>query len=190
MKKLLWNILASVGVLVALIIGTLIGLHSYTRQEQSIEVPDVKGLKIDEAASFFEAVQLYYEVIDSVYNKKSKPGAIVETIPTSGSKVKQGRKIFVTVNAYSVQTGAIPAVADVSYRQVQATLQGLGFEDIRVEYVSGRYKDLVVGLTSQGKSLKPGDRVPLSAPVRILVSNGYQGGYSAESEEPVESIEQ
>ena len=173
MKKILWNIFASMVVMVALVIVALIVLHSYTRQDQSIEVPDVKGIEVAAAAPFFESSQLNYEVIDSVFSKNVKPGAIVETIPTPGSKVKQGRKIFVTINAYSTQTGIIPAVADVSFRQVQAMLQGLGFESIQVEYVPGQYKDLVIGLTARGKLLKPGDRIPLNLPVRILVSSGY-----------------
>ncbi|MDD6209523.1 MAG: PASTA domain-containing protein [Bacteroidales bacterium] len=180
MKKIFKHILISFVVLFILVCGVLAALHFYTRHDQSIKVPDVKGLDMNEAAPFFDASQLSYEVIDSVFSKSNAPGSIVETIPAPGSKVKQGRKIFVTINAYSTQTGLIPSVADVSFRQVQAMLQGLGFENVQVEYVPGEYRDLVIGITGKGKQLQPGERIALTTPIRILVSNG--------STEPQDSI--
>lgn len=172
MKRFFKHILISFVLLAIIIVGTLIALHFYTHHDQSIKVPDVKGLEVSEAAPFFDASQLLYEVIDSVFSKNIAPGAIVETIPQPGSKVKQGRKIFITINAYSSQTGLIPSVTDVSFRQVLAMLQGLGFENIQVEYMPGEYKDLVIGLAGMGKQLRAGDRIPLTTPIRILVSNG------------------
>lgn len=180
MKRFFKHILISFVFLTILIVGTLIALHFYTRHDQSIKVPDVKGLEVSEAAPFFDASQLSYEVIDSVFSRNTAPGAIVETIPRPGSKVKQGRKIFITINAYSSQTGLIPSVTDVSFRQVLAMLQGLGFENVQVEYMPGEYKDLVIGLAGMGKQLHAGERIPLTTPIRILVSNG--------STEPNDSI--
>ena len=172
MKKLLLNIVILLTTLIALVIITLLALHSYTRQDQAIEVPNIKGLDINNAVPFIESAQLTYDVIDSVFDKRGIPGTIKETIPTAGSKVKQGRKIFVTTYAYGTQTGVIPTVSDISLRQVQATLEGLGFESVRTEYVAGQFKDLVIGLKANGKVLTPGERLPLSAPIHILVSSG------------------
>ena len=186
MKKILLNIAVSLIVLIVLVLVVLFALHSYTRQDQLIEVPDVRGLDISKAAPFIESAQLTYDVIDSVFDKKGVSGAIKETIPTAGSKVKQGRKIFVTIYAYSAQTGVIPSVTDISLRQVMAMLEGLGFESVRVEYVTGQYKDLVIGLKAYGRDLAPGERVPLSTPMRIIVSNG--GGVNL-GEDTLEMIE-
>ena len=179
MKKILLNLAASIVVLVVLITAVMLTLHSYTRQDQAIEVPAVKGLTITDAVPLIESAQLTYDVIDSIFDKRGKPGTIKESVPAAGTKVKQGRKMFLTIYAYNIQTGVIPSVTDISLRQVTAMLEGLGFESVKHEYIAGQYKDLVVELRANGKILTPGDRVPLSTPLRIMVSSG-SGGSAAE----------
>ena len=86
------NLLLAVVVACALVFGTLKWLDSYTRHNEAVVVPDVKGLGLEEAAEFFKNSNLRYNVIDSVFSKDVKPGAIVELVPMAGSKVKEGRK--------------------------------------------------------------------------------------------------
>ena len=85
------NLLLAVVVACALVFGTLKWLDSYTRHNEAVVVPDVKGLGMEEAAEFFKNSNLRYNVIDSVFSKDVKPGAIVELVPMAGSKVKEGR---------------------------------------------------------------------------------------------------
>jgi len=181
MKKILLNLIASIVILAVLITAVMLALRSYTRQNQSIEVPNVKGLTINNAMPLIESSQLTYDIIDSIFDKRGKPGTIKESVPAAGTKVKQGRKMYLTIYAYNAETGIIPSVTDISLRQVTAMLEGLGFESVKHEYVSGAYKDLVVELRANGKILTPGERVPLSAPLRIMVSNG--SGRSSATEE-------
>ena len=82
------NLLLAVVVACALVFGTLKWLDSYTRHNEAVVVPDVKGLGMEEAAEFFKNSNLRYNVIDSVFSKDVKPGAIVELVPMAGSKVK------------------------------------------------------------------------------------------------------
>ena len=79
----------------ALIYGTLAWLDYYTRHNEAVIVPDVKGLSMNEAKSFFDNTGLRYNVIDSVFSNDVNPGAIVEVVPEPGSKVKEGRGRFV-----------------------------------------------------------------------------------------------
>ena len=88
------NLLLAVVVACALVFGTLKWLDSYTRHNEAVVVPDVKGLGMEEAAEFFKNSNLRYNVIDSVFSKDVKPGAIVELVPMAGSKVKEGRIVF------------------------------------------------------------------------------------------------
>ncbi|MDR2058076.1 MAG: PASTA domain-containing protein, partial [Dysgonamonadaceae bacterium] len=125
---------------------TLEWLDSYTLHNKAVIVPDVRGLQVEKASRFLYSSGLRYNVIDSVFSKNVKPGAIVEILPAVGSKVKTGRIIFITVNAFSSQMAMIPEVKDVSFRQAHAMLKVRGFESIEIEYVSGIYKDLVVGV--------------------------------------------
>ena len=54
------------GVLCLLSAITLQALRGYTLHNQAIVVPDVKGLQLEEASTFFENNDLRYTVIDSV----------------------------------------------------------------------------------------------------------------------------
>lgn len=125
------NLLLAVVVACALVFGTLKWLDSYTRHNEAVVVPDVKGLGMEEAAEFFKNSNLRYNVIDSVFSKDVKPGAIVELVPMAGSKVKEGRIVFVTVNALTSQMATIPEVEDLSFRQAYAILRARGFERSR-----------------------------------------------------------
>lgn len=166
------HVLLIVGVLCLLSAITLQALKGYTLHNQAIVVPDVKGLQFEEASTFFENNDLRYTVIDSVYTKDVPPGAIYEMVPGAGSRVKEGRIIFVTLNARTVQTASVPDVADLSFRQAYALLQSKGFTSIDILYVAGRYRDLALSVELRGKPLKPGERVPVAAQLVLKVSDG------------------
>jgi len=166
------NLLLMFVAFVLVICGTLKWLEGYTHHGQVVLVPDVKGLVVDAAVSFFENNELRYDVIDSVYSDNVAPGAIVEMTPQAGSKVKRGRTVFLTVNSQTVRSAAIPGVRDLSFRQAYALLRAQGFETVEVEYVPGEYKDLVVGVEWHGRELDAGEMVALSAVLLLKVSNG------------------
>ena len=164
------NLLLAVVVACGLIYGTLKWLDKYTRHNEAVVVPDVKGLKVEEAAEFFKNNNLRYNVIDSVFSKEVSPGAIVE--PSAGSKVKEGRIVFITVNALTSQMATIPEVEDLSFRQAYALLRARGFENVEIEYVPGDFKDLAVSVDLRGRTLEKGEHVPLTAPLILKVSSG------------------
>ena len=166
------NLLLAVVVTCGLIYGTLKWLDKYTRHNEAVVVPDVKGLKVEEATEFFKNNNLRYNVIDSVFSKDVSPGAIVELVPSAGSKVKEGRIVFITVNALTSQMATIPEVEDLSFRQAYALLRARGFENVEIEYVPGDFKDLAVSVDLRGRTLEKGEHVPLTAPLILKVSSG------------------
>lgn len=186
------NLLLAVVITIAVIIGVLSWLDHYTRHNQAVVVPDVKGLTVEKAVPFFESNGLRYNVIDSVFSKDVRPGSIVELVPSAGSKVKEGRIIFITVNALTSQMAALPEVEDLSFRQAYALLKAAGFTSIEIVYRSGEYKDLALGVQTDGQPLMPGEHVPLSAPLQLLVSSGNEAtaGTNADSLETEEVIEE
>ncbi len=185
------NLLLAAVVACGLIYGVLRWLDVYTKHNEAVVVPDVKGLRMDEAAALFDQSHLRYNVIDSVFSKDVKPGAIVELVPEVGSKVKEGRIVFVTVNAMTSQMATIPEVEDLSFRQAYALLKARGFEKIDIEYVAGKYKDLAIGVEMRGKVLAKGTHVPLTAPLVLKVSSGTDEipQDSLLQNQPVESLD-
>ena len=181
MKKI-WNfiwgnpyirtILLAAGILFLIVIITLWGLSIYTQHGKAVVVPDVKGLQVSEAAPFLEKNTLRYEVIDSSFIKNAIPGSIIEVTPAAGTKVKENRIIYLTINAFSTQMFAIPDIKDLSQRQAVAMLSAIGFEHIYIEMVDGTYRDLVVGLKVNGNEANPGDKFPINSRLTVLVSSG------------------
>ena len=117
-------------------------LDVYTRHNESIVVPNVKGKTPEEAHREIRKIGLRYIVLDSIYSKDMAPGAIVEVVPAIGSKVKKDRILYLTINARTAQMAIVPDVTDLSLRQAFALLQSHGFTSIDVVYVSGSYRDL------------------------------------------------
>lgn len=157
------------GLLLAL---TFWGLNIYTRHDQTIVVPNVKGLQVEEAASFISSAGLYYEVVDSVYRRGGTPGAIVEQIPKAASQIKLGRTIFLTVQAVGQPMISVPDLTDYSQRQAASLLQALGFTNIQIEEVSSEYKDLVISVEYNNRPIAKGQKIPQNAFLRMKVGNG------------------
>ena len=171
-NKIFANILLMIAILGVLITLTLVGLNFYTRHNQSITVPNVKGLQVNEAASFLSTAGLKYEVVDSVYRRGGTPGAILEQVPKASSQIKVGRTVFLTVLAFGQQMVSVPDLTDYSQRQAVSLLEALGFTNIQINEVYSEYKDLVISVEYNNKPLKKGQKVPIDAFVRMQVGNG------------------
>lgn len=174
------NVLLMLILAVILIAITLFCLNKYTRHNESIEVPDLKGLQVQDAASIIASSSLRYEVVDSVYNQDGVPGAIVEQIPLGKSHVKEGRTIYLTVQAKSEQLVSMPDLEDASLRQAEALLKALGFSRINIEKVPSQYQDLVFGVAYRGVTVKAGQKIPKNSLLTLRVGDG---GVSADSTE-------
>lgn len=174
------NVLLMLILAVILIAITLFCLNKYTRHNESIEVPDLKGLQVQDAASIIASSSLRYEVVDSVYNQDGVPGAIVEQIPLGKSHVKEGRTIYLTVQAKSEQLVSMPDLEDASLRQAEALLKALGFSRINIEKIPSQYQDLVFGVAYRGVTVKAGQKIPKNSVLTLRVGDG---GVSADSTE-------
>lgn len=194
MKKL-WNfytknIVLAAGVLVVLVFVVLWWLNIYTRHNEAITVPDVKGLQVEEASQALSKDKLRYQVVDSVYSRTTAPGAIVEQLPSANARVKENRIIFLTINARSQKKVAVPDLRDNSYRQVVATLEALGFKVVDIVRKPSAYKDLVLDVTYNGRSLNNNEELPYGSGLTILVGNGEPEEISPDSAIIIEEKEE
>lgn len=166
------NLIAIALTLLILVFVALWWLDDYTQHGKSVVIPDVKGMQVDTAGPIFANSQLQYEVVDSIFDQNLTPGSIVETIPPIGSRVKEGRIIFLTTNSITSKQLVVPEVIDFSQRQAIAILKSAGFEQINVKSVPGIYRDLVIGIEKGNFTVNAGDRVPIQTVLTLLVSSG------------------
>lgn len=137
------------------------------------EVPDVKGLSYENALDVLAEADLLAVLSDSIFNTDTNPGIVMEQMPRSNSTVKPGRSVYLTINAYSPRTVTIPNLTDMSLRQAQSIIEGLGIKAIRVVEVPSEYKDLVLNVKYNGLPISGGTRIPISAALTIEVGEGY-----------------
>lgn len=177
-----------------LVYVVLLGLDLYTRHNQSVMVPSLKGLTIDDAAAIIESADLRYEVVDSVYQKKGVPGSILDYTPKDSARVKKGRTIYLTVQARGEELISIPDLQDFSQRQAEALLNALGFTNIVLTEIPSEFKSIVISVEYKGSVLKPAQKVPKGAPLVMKVGNGSLGSLSNDTtfeyNENVEEIDE
>ena len=102
---ILLNLFLMIGLSCLLIVITFSWIKSYTRHGQYISVPDVSGMFEEEAGQALAAVGLKYEVLDYKYDRMTVEGGVIEQKPKSGSYVKDGRTIYLTLNSIGLAMG-------------------------------------------------------------------------------------
>lgn len=166
------NILLMVAVFLILVAIVLFALNRYTLHDKSITVPSVKGLQMEEAGSILSSSHLRYEISDSIFQTGGTPGAVLEQVPKGESKVKEGRTVYLTVQAKGVQMVPVPELKDYSRRQAEAQLNSLGFSKIYVEEVPSPYAGIVISVSYKGLELRPNQKVPNNATLKMVVGAG------------------
>lgn len=160
-------------VAVLLVALAMFGLDVWTGHGKVQIVPDVKGLSVPEAENILNGVDLKVEVVDSVYDNGVARGSVVEQVPPAANRVKPGRTVYLTINAFTQRQVMLPDLVGTSIRQARATLESLGFKNIREVRVPSDYRDLVLAVKSMGVSMRAGTKLPLSSGLVIEVGEGY-----------------
>lgn len=173
LKFIAWNVVLAVVVGVLLLVVLIWWLRGYTQHGVEVEVSDVRGMVESEAAPILEAQGLHLVVIDSTYSDKVPFGTIVEQDPRPMSHAKHGRAVYVTINATTKRQVVMPDLQDISYRQAETTLRGLGLEvDTVYDYEPSAFRDLVLDVKKDGESVQPGTKLPVGTKVRLVVGFG------------------
>ncbi|MDE6402698.1 MAG: PASTA domain-containing protein [Muribaculaceae bacterium] len=157
----------------------LLFLDSWTRHGDEATVPPLKGTSIELAVMTLENDGFEWEIMDSVYETVREPGTVVEQTPCAGARVKPGRKVYLTIVAFSPKMVTVPDFMNISMRQGRSMFEGLGIE-VSVVTVPSEYKDLVLGAKSGGVPLRPGQRIPVSSKVVLEVGGGLASDYEAD----------
>lgn len=134
-RPILWNLTLIAVVLISLLVLTYIALAVGTRHGMRRTVPDFTGLGLKDAQYYAEKRGLKLIINDSLYVPAYPGGMVLEQLPKGGVDVKEGRKIYITINSFAQKKLPMPYVAGRSLRQAKNMLEGAGFGIERLEYV-------------------------------------------------------
>ncbi len=108
------NFAMMLGVLLVAMLLTGWWLRCYTNHGESVHVDDFTGMYLMDAKKQGRVKGFRFEVMDSVWKEGRPSGMIILQNPKPLSRVKEGRKIYVTVTG-NAQPETLPKFSDSAY---------------------------------------------------------------------------
>lgn len=151
-------------------------LSCTTNHSQKTQVPDLLKMSLVRVKATLDDLDLNYETQDiGSYNASYPPSSVIEQNPEAGDFVKEGRKIYLTLNRKAYRDIKLPNLFGKTRRHVESELISLGFKIGTFSYVSDRGRNVVRGLSFNGKRISEGDMVPKNSKINLIVGDGKGG---------------
>ena len=164
-------------------------LQGYTRHGQTVEVPNLERMTIEEVDATTKKLKLRYQIQDTIYSPRFPRLTVVKQQPLFGEKVKQDRRIYITINAANPPLIIIDSaiydkiVNKNSHGVISTWVNELGMkeENIEIKFVSGPYEGLVRACFVAGKQVEIGDSYSIESKLTIEVDDGGISESAADS---------
>ncbi len=148
-------------------------MPSATHHNETVTVPDLEGIHLDNIDEFLTQRNLNYEVLtDSGFTDAFDPKTVLVQYPLAGAKVKENRKIFLTLNATNPPKVKMPALVDGSVKNAQLVLESYGLELGSIEYVPDLAQNAVLEQRYNGQKIAPGEMISKGIRIDLLVGDG------------------
>ena len=166
-KTKIFIIVAAVIVAVAGLVGIGFATGLFSGGDDEIDVPNFKGMTLDEAREKAEESGLVIEEGDEVYSADQEEGLITSQTPSAGAKVGEGTVITVNISL-GKKDGVVPSVLGMDYKQAEEYLRSFGFELGIVKTVTSTQPiDTIVS-----QSVKAGSTASEGTAIDVEVSDG------------------
>ena len=162
-----------------------------TNHGQEIKVPDLSKMKLEVAEEKLNELDLEVFLLDTVeFNADFPPFTILEQDPKAGSLVKDGRKVYVKLNAGEFTDITIPEFKDKTFRQISATIKSLTLKEGKITYKPHIAKDIVLQIYQNGRRLRAGDKVKKNSVLDFVLGDGKEvfNEETFSSEEPADTL--
>ena len=167
-----WIVLNLIGAVVffaVLLIAATVILGIITHHGQTIEVPDLTNMSVDNARHEASREDLRIEVIDSIYVRRMQKGAVYSQNPKAGTKVKKGRRIMLTINAMNAKKVSMPNLVGYSMRQAKAELNARGLALGKLIYVNDIATNNVLRQIYHNREIRPGRQIETGSEIDLQV---------------------
>jgi len=172
-KTFFKQIILAVVAIVVLCFILLKWLNISTNHGNFETVPNLTGKSISVAQIELEQNNLVLKIQDSAnFNPKYPKFSVIEQDPKAGAKVKENRKIYITLNPSGYRKIIVPELKESTFRQAKPTLEAVGLAVGKITYVDNIGKDMVLKMMYSGKEIKPGDMLPKTSKIDLVLGNG------------------
>lgn len=156
-------------VVAVLVIGAVVFLNVVTQHNKEIRVPDFSNMTLAETEAAANEAGVRVEVTDSVFVKRMKRGAVYRQNPSPGSKVKNGRRIVLTINAVNAKKVTMPDLVGLSMRQAKAELVSRGLVLNKLIYVQDLATNNVLRQLLGNREVEPGTMIESESLIDLVV---------------------
>jgi eukaryotic-like serine/threonine-protein kinase len=176
------DLLTHIGIILALaVVLVLVFFFGYlpfsTNHGQTITVPDLKHMSLDELETFLDDRDLRYEVSDCTFVAGGLPLTVAAQYPQAGANVKEGRKIYLTVVKRTAPTLPMPNLIDLTSRSAELLLRSSGLVMGDLTYEPDLGKNKVLRQYAGGQEIKAGTLVAKGTKIDLVVGDGEGNVY-------------
>ncbi|MCF7805743.1 MAG: PASTA domain-containing protein [Candidatus Marinimicrobia bacterium] len=173
MKKKLIPVLHYLGsfLLIGLVLAVLVDqviMPLYVKHGQKVNLPDVRGMKYEEASELLTSMEFTPVKGDMKYNAEFEPGQVIDQQPDPRATVKTGRRVYLTV-AIAEKFIEMPTLVGKTVRGAKLDLSRVG---LQVDTILQEYSDTFPEDVISWQSVKPKGLIRRGSEVTLRVSRG------------------
>lgn len=174
LKKIGIHLLIIFGIItILLLLFFKVYLPNYTHHGQSVSVPDLEGYHYDELQAYLDARDLRMEITpDSGFVADAQPLHVLKQNPKPGTKVKQNRKIYITLNAENAPLVKMPNLVNTPLKNAQEILSNYGLVTGEIVYVPDIGLNSILNQKYRGRDIKEGFEIPKGTKIDLVVGDG------------------
>lgn len=147
-------------------------LDTFTRHGDVYIVPDFSGQTVQHIIDQNFEEFFVLTVIDSVYDKKREKGTVIQQHPIPGSRVKQGRHVYLTIVSEKPELVLLPNLKNLSLRQALVTLESIDLHVGKIQYVDYFARNAVVDQVIDNEPMEPGTELVVGSSIDLVVGKG------------------
>ncbi len=166
---------------VALVLGatgfwvTFRVLAMYTKHDETITLPDLQGLSIEQMEKILENKKLKYKITDSAtYRINMKPFTILGQDPKPMAVVKENRTIYLTVNAKNPPKVVMPNLVSKSLAQAKRILKSIDLRTGELLYEPDLALNSVLRQQIRGEPVEVGTEIYKGTKIDLVLGEGLE----------------
>lgn len=162
----------AIAISLLLLWAVLKSMDIFTQHGDVYIVPDFNGYTLSQLEEKGYNDYFTFEIIDSVYFKTKRKGTVVLQHPLSGSRVKQGRHVYLTIVAQSPEKVLMPNLKNLSLRQALVTLESNELIVGELDYVQYFARNAVVDQLIENEPVEAGTELVKGTVVDLVLGKG------------------
>lgn len=175
--KPLWvNILAAVVLLLLLLLIFLGSLALITKHGDTLRIPAVSGMSLEDAKKALEKSGFEVQIQDSIYIDSLKPLQVIKQFPDADNLVKVNRTVYLTINRSVAPMLKMPNLIGMSFRNAVLIMRQYGLQIGDTVFKPDFARNSILEQRYDGQTIQPGTEIRQGSKITLVLGNGV-GGY-------------